>query len=70
MMICRRATYSTDSETIQYLQKTSGSNSKSIKTKNYVRNYARYTTLIILCTYTSSFLMVYVGTYDFYENSK
>ena len=45
MMICRRATYSTDSEMIEYYQKTWGRNSKSTKNKNYVTNYARCTTL-------------------------
>ena len=36
-----------------------------MKTKNYVVNYARYT------TYTKkSFHMVYVGTCDCYENIK
>ena len=38
------ATYFTDLEMIQYYQKTYGWN-KSTKTKNYVINYARYTTL-------------------------
>ena len=42
---------------IEYYQKACGSNSKSPKTKNYVTNYARYTTL------KKSFLMVYVGMY-------
>ena len=38
---------------------------KSTKTKDYVVNYARY------IHYTKkSFLMLYVGTYDFYENKK
>ena len=41
-MICGRATYFTGSEMINYYQNTCGSNSKSTKTKNYVRNYARY----------------------------
>ena len=39
-MICRRATYLTDSEMIEYYQKMCGWNSKSAKTKNYVTNYA------------------------------
>ena len=43
--ICRRATYFTDSEIIKYFGKMCGWNSKSMKTKNYVRNYARYNTL-------------------------
>ena len=38
-MIC------TDSEMIEYYEKTCGWNSKSMKTKNCVTNYARYTTL-------------------------
>ena len=45
------------------LPKTCSWNSKSSKTKDYVRNYARYTKL-------KSFLLVYVGTYDCYENIK
>ena len=61
---CKRATYFTDSELTGYYQKTCGWNSKSQKTKNYITNYARYTTL------KKSFLMVYVGTYDCYENIK
>ena len=39
--ICKRVTYFTDSEMIEYYQKTCGWNSKSPKTKNYVTNYAR-----------------------------
>ena len=46
----------------EYNQKTWGWNSESIKTKNYVRNYARYSTL------KKSFLVVYIGTYGCYEN--
>ena len=41
-MICRRATYFTDLEMIEYFQKTCGWNSQSPKTAT---NYARYTTL-------------------------
>ena len=63
-MICNRATYFTDSEIIEYYQEMCGWNSKSPKTKNDVTNYARYTTL------KNSFLMVYVGTFDCYENIK
>ena len=44
-MTCRRATYLKDSEMIEYYQKVSNWNTKSTKTKNYVTNYARYTTL-------------------------
>ena len=44
-MICRRVTYFTDLEMIEYYQKTCSCNSKSKKTKNYLRNYSRYTTL-------------------------
>ena len=44
-MIYKRVTYFTDSEMIEYYQKTCGRNSKSTKTKSYVRNYARYTML-------------------------
>ena len=44
-MICRRVTYFTDSAMIEYYQKTCCWNSKSTKNKNYVRNYARCTTL-------------------------
>ena len=62
-MICRRVTYFTDSEIIEYYQKTCSWNSKPAKTKNYITNYARYTML------KKSFLMVYVGTYDCYENN-
>ena len=35
-----------------------------MKTENYIINYARYTTL------KKSFLMVYLGMYDCYENIK
>ena len=42
MMLCRRATYFTDSEMIEYYQKMCGWNSKSAKTKNDVKSYARY----------------------------
>ena len=41
-------TYFTDLEMIEYYQKTCGWNSKSSKTKDYVRNYARYTKLKII----------------------
>ena len=44
-MIYRRVTYFIDLEMIEYYQKTCGWNSKSMKTKNYIRNYARYTML-------------------------
>ena len=40
-MICRRTTYFIDSEMIGYHQKTCGWNRKSMKSKDYVRNYAR-----------------------------
>ena len=63
-MICKRVTYFTDLEIIEYYLKMCGWNSKSLKTKNYVTNYARYATL------KKSFLMVYIGTYDCYENIK
>ena len=62
--ICKRATYFTDLEMIEYYQKMRGWNSKSPKTKSYVTNYARYTML------KKSFLMVYNGMYDCYENIK
>ena len=39
------ATYFKDLEMTEYYQKTCGWNSKSTKPKNYVKNYARYTTL-------------------------
>ena len=42
-MKCRRATYFTDLGMIKYYQKTCGWKSK--KTKKYIRNYDRYTTL-------------------------
>ena len=63
-MICKRATYFKDSEMIEYYQKTCGLKSKSRKTENYVKklrqiHYAEKT-----------FLMVYVATYDCYENIK
>ena len=44
-MICRRVTYFTDSEMIEYYKKTCDWNSKSMETKNYIRNYARYAML-------------------------
>ena len=44
-MICEKAIYFTDLEMIKYYQKTCSSNSKFKKTKNYVTNYARCTTL-------------------------
>ena len=44
-MICRRATYFTDLEMIKYYRKMWGWNSKSTKTKNYIKNWGRYTTL-------------------------
>ena len=53
---------------------------KSTKTKNYVKNDVRYTTLKNDVRYATlkndvryakkSFLMVYVGTYGYYENIK
>ena len=49
---------------IQKWQKTCSWNSKSPKTKKYTTNYTRYTMLKKL------FLMIYVGTYDCYENIK
>ena len=59
-MICRRATYFTDSEIIENFQKTCGWNSKSMKTIKYVRNYTRYTMLKVvsygLCWSTVSIL--------------
>ena len=48
----------------EYYQKTCDWNSKSMKTENYIINYARYTTL------KKSFLMVCLGMYDCYENIK
>ena len=45
MMICRRLTYFTDLEIIEYYQKTCNWNNTSTKIKNYVISYARYTTL-------------------------
>ena len=63
-MICRTATYFTDLEMIEYYQKMCSWNSKSLKTKNYVTNYARYTML------NKKFLIVYVGMYDCYKNIK
>ena len=56
------STYFTDLEMTEYNQKTCGWNSESMKTKNYVRNYARYSTL------KKSFLVVYIRTYGCYEN--
>ena len=44
-MIYRGATYFIDSEMIRNFQKMCGYNSKSTETKNYLKNYARYTTL-------------------------
>ena len=44
-MICRTATYFTDLEMIECYQTTCDWNSKSTKTKKYIKNYARYTTL-------------------------
>ena len=44
-MICTTATCFADSEMIKYYQKTCDLNSESMKTKNYVKNYARYNTL-------------------------
>ena len=44
-MICRRATYFTDSEIFEYYQKMCSRNSKSTKNKNYVQNYTRCTML-------------------------
>ena len=61
---CRRTTYFTDLKMLEYYQKIYSWNSKSTKTKNNVTYYTRYTML------KKSFLMVYVGTYDCYENIK
>ena len=58
-MICRRTTYFTDSEMIEYYQKRSGWNYKSMKTKNYV-----YNELHQIHYAKKLFLMVYIGTYD------
>ena len=44
-MIYRGATYFIDSEMIRNFQKMCGYNSESTETKNYLKNYARYTTL-------------------------
>ena len=44
-MICRRVKYFRWSEIIEYYGKKCSWNSMSMKTKNYVRNYTRYTTL-------------------------
>ena len=44
-MICRGATCFTDSEMMEYYQKTCGWKNMPIKTKNYVTYYIRYTTL-------------------------
>ena len=63
MILCRRATDFTDLEMIEYYQKTCSWNTKSTKTKNCNKlhqiHYAK-----------ESFLMVYIGTYDCYENIK
>ena len=63
MILCRRATDFTDLEMIEYYQKTCSWNTKSTKTKNCNKlhqiHYAK-----------KSFLMVYVGTYGCYENTK
>ena len=47
-MICRRVTYFTDLEMIEYYQKMCSWNSQSMKTKKYAKNYARYTMLKII----------------------
>ena len=44
-IICRRATFFTDSEMIEYYPKKVALSSKSMKTKNYVTYYGRYTML-------------------------
>ena len=44
-MIYRGATYFIDSEMIRNFQKMCGYNRESTETKNYLKNYARYTTL-------------------------
>ena len=44
-MICRRATYFTDSEVIGYYPKYIQLNRRLMKTKNHVRNYVRGTML-------------------------
>ena len=53
-MICRRATYYTGLGMIKYYQKTCSWNSKSTKTKKYIKNYSRYTALknnsFVLCS--------------------
>ena len=50
---------------VRKLSNTTKKHSKSMKTKtkNYIRNYIRYTA-------KKSFLMVYVGMYDCDENIK
>ena len=58
-MISRRATYITDSEMIEYYKKLYGWNSKFMKTKIMIKHYAK-----------KSFLMVYLGMYDCYDNIK
>ena len=62
-MICRRATYFTDSEMIEYYQNMCNWNSKSRKTRNCDKlhqiHYAR-----------KQFLIIYVGMYNCYENVK
>ena len=42
-MKCRRVTCFTDFESDQILPKKGHRNSKSLETKNYVTNYARFT---------------------------
>ena len=51
-------TYFTDSEIIEYYQKMFGWNSKSTKTKNYVKNDARYTMLENLILFTLGHMTV------------
>ena len=47
-MTCKKVSYFTDLEMVKYYQKRCGWNSKSSKTNDYVRNYARYTKLKII----------------------
>ena len=67
-MICRRAAYFIDSGMTEYYQKTCDWNSTSLKTKNLCNKLCK-----IHYTHThtkKTFFMVYVETYDCYENIK
>ena len=61
MMTCRRSTYFTDSEMIEYYQKTCGWSSKSTKTKNSQQKMMPDTICWKIISY---------GTYDCYKNIK